>query len=92
MATLLFSEARVEARDNKQGLFVASLDARKAFHVVDHSLMKLKLYQTSLPKKLWAVIDDVYLGGQECVRWEGLDSTFYTVEQGVKQGAIMSPT
>ena len=92
MATLILSEAMAEARDVGSDLVVATLDARKAFDVVSHDILRFKLFQTPLNRKIWSVIDDMYVGGMESVRWAGIDSDPYTVGQGVKQGAILSPT
>ena len=44
MATLLITEAIAEARHSKTSLYVASLDARKAFDVVNHTKLKKKLF------------------------------------------------
>ena len=92
MASLVLTEAIAEAKVNKKPLYVASLDARKAFDVVDHHLMKIKLFHTPLKKPIWSVIDDMYVGGSDVIRSNNLFSRPYTVTQGVKQGGILSPT
>ncbi len=92
MATLLITEAAAEAKDTKSDLYVATLDARKAFDVVSHSIMKQKLYNTDINKKMWLLIDDLYVENEEVIRWEGTDSRSYFISQGVKQGAVLSPT
>ncbi len=91
MASLVLSESLAEARFLKTDLFIASLDARKAFDVVCHPILKLKLYQTNIKRSLWLIIDDLYTDGKEVIRWKGVDSREYTVRQGVKQGGILSP-
>ena len=91
MATLIVTEAVAEAKANKTPLYIATLDARKAFDVVNHEIIKTKLYNTSINPRLWSVIDDLYVGGNEVIRWNGQYSTSYQVKQGVKQGGILSP-
>ncbi len=91
MASLVVTEAIAESRESKTQLFIASLDARKAFDVVSQPILKMKLLKTRLKTPLWAIIDDLYTGSGECVRWKGIDSRTYPVAQGVKQGGILSP-
>ena len=92
MASLLVTEAIVESREMKSSLYICSVDARKAFDVVSQNRLRMKLYNTSLRKPLWQLIDDMYMGNRESVRWAGQDSREYSVGQGVRQGAILSPT
>ncbi len=92
MASLMITEAAVAAKARRVPLYVASLDARKAFDVVNHTLLKKKLFYTNTSKGLWRVIDDMYVDSREVIRWKGSDSEQYTVEKGVKQGSISSPS
>ncbi len=91
MASLIITEAVAEAKGSKQQLYIASLDARKAFDVVSQPLLLSKLFHSQLDKTLWSLIDNMYTGSEECVRWRGIDSHSYPVQQGVKQGGILSP-
>ena len=54
--------------------------------------MKVKLFHTDINPSLWLIIDDMYEGCSEAVRWQGEYSREYLVGQGVKQGSIISPT
>ena len=92
MASLLVTEAIAETRETKEQLYICSLDARKAFDVVSHQRLKLKMFHTPMRRSLWCIIDDLYSSSPEAVRWLGQDSRDYNVRQGVKQGAVMSPT
>ena len=91
MCSLIISEASSESRATKVPLGTAAEDARKAFDVVDHNLLKIKLYHAEVPKKVWSLIDDLYTGGTEQFRYKGELSAPYTIRQGVKQGAVDSP-
>ena len=86
MATLLVTEAIAEAKANRTPLYIATLDARKAFDVVNHQVLKTKLYNSPICGRLWNMIDDLYTGGNEVIRWNGKYSSPYQVKQGVKQG------
>ncbi len=90
MASLLITEAASEARTNRQQLYVASLDARKAFDVVDHHKLKSKCYDLDCTKQIWTALDNIYSEGQEVIRWAGEDSRPYFTQQGVKQGGSAS--
>ena len=77
--------------DSQQdSLYIATLDARKVFDVVNQ-VLKTKLYNSPICGRLWNMIDDLYTGGNEVIRWNGKYSSPYQVKQGVKQGGILSP-
>jgi exonuclease III len=90
MATLVLTEALAHAYTTKQSLFICSLDARKAFDVVAHALLKFKLFQTGINRATWSIIDKLYTGSKECIKWKGGYSRTYSVNQGVKQGGLGS--
>ncbi len=91
MASLLITESILEARSKKLPLYVASLDARKAFDVVNHFILKKKLYNTDVDHQLWRIVDDMYVGLSEVIRWKSQFSRPFLIKQGVKQGGILSP-
>jgi hypothetical protein len=59
--------------------------------VVNHYLLKAKLFNVDTNPSWWKVIDDLYSGSTEYIRWNGEGSRRYQVEQGVKQGSLISP-
>ena len=91
MASLIVTEAKADARVNKTPLFGAPLDGKKAFDVVNHTILKIKLFQTGVNHRIWSVIDDLYIDSTEAVKINGALSTEYSVMQGVKQGNVTSP-
>ena len=91
MASLLITETIAESKAQKKPLFIASLDARKAFDVVNQCTLKKKCYQSDMNRQMWCIIDSLYSEGTEVVRWNGIDSRHYQVQKGVKQGGILSP-
>ena len=52
MAALLLSEADNDARTQKKPLYLATLDAKKAFDVVDHTIPLNNIYEQGINKKL----------------------------------------
>ena len=69
---------------------VACLDAQKAFDVVDHNLLRLKLDSIGIKGKLWLLIDNLHLDINEVVEWKRHFSDGYTMKQGIRQGGILS--
>lgn len=92
MATLCLTEAIAYAKDEKRPLYVATLDAQKAFDVVDHGMLKSRLHYAGIQGHTWKMIDCLYTGCEEVVKWKGGYSRPYQVQQGVRQGGVLSTT
>ena len=91
MCSLIITEAIAEAKTLKIPLITATEDARKAFDVVSHQILKLKLFHTNIHPRIWNLIDSLYQNGSERVRYKGAYSSTYAILQGVKQGGGLSP-
>jgi hypothetical protein len=91
MASLLITEALAETNTQRKPLFIATLDARKAFDVCRHDILRMKLHQINVSGGVWGLVDGMYTNAMECVRWMGQDSDIFSTQQGVKQGSIISP-
>ena len=90
MAILLLTEIINYAKTHHLPLYIATLDAQKAFDVVDHDQLKVKLFHQGIDPKLWCLLDDLYSNMTEVVKWRGKFSERYEVLQGVGQGRIPS--
>jgi hypothetical protein len=90
-ASIIKTEA-IAFSDAAHPLFVATLDAQKAFDVVDHNILLPKIFNTGLCGRLWNVKKDSYHDLQSVVKWEGRTSEPFNILQGVKQGGIPSTT
>ena len=90
MATLYLTETIATAKDEKRELFVSTLDAQKAFDVVNHSLLKQKAHTAGIIGNQWNLLDSLYSNLHETVRWNGEFSRKFEVTQGVRQGAVLS--
>ena len=92
MSALIVSEARAEARINTTApLFLMTLDSQKAFDVVNHVILLDNLYETGIHPSLWTIVKDLYSGLSSKVKWMGELSESFIIQQGVRQGAILSP-
>ena len=92
MSALIVSEARAEAKtDSSAPLFLMTLDAQKAFDVVNHVILLDNLYETGIHPALWTIVKDLYMGLSSKVKWLGNLSESFNIQQGVRQGAIISP-
>ena len=86
MAALLFSEAQVVSFESKSNLFACTLDARKAFDVVQHSLLFPKVLSEGTDPETVHLIKEMYTGMHGRVKWKGTISNSFSISQGVKQG------
>ena len=76
---------------NGSQMFVAFLDASKAFDRVNHTKLLFKLKTLGVPTYLLRVIAYWYCNQSLCVRWGSVLSKFFNVTNGVRQGGILSP-
>lgn len=90
MASLLVSEAKAEARLNHESLYFATLDSQKAFDVVHHTILLEKLSDKGIQKDIWLIIKDLYTDISSKVKWLGDCSQDFPINQGVRQGGILS--
>ncbi|VDI79955.1 Hypothetical predicted protein [Mytilus galloprovincialis] len=82
---LLITEAINEAKDNNEKLILITLDAEKAFDVIDHILF-WKLYHQGITGPTWLLIKELYRNTSTQVKSEECISQAFTNEQGVKHG------
>ena len=63
MSALIVPEARAEVKLNScTPLFLVTLDSRKAFDVVNHTIMLDKLFESGIHPTLWTIVKDLYTG------------------------------
>jgi hypothetical protein len=87
---LLITEACAEAKDKKEPIYVAYLDASKAFDVVCHPSLLKCLYDQGLRGDLWRVVASYYASMSSRVKWNGTISNWFMEGQGIRQGGIQS--
>ena len=72
-------------------MYVAFLDASKAFDRVNHTKLFSKLLKLGVPKWIIKVLVQWYCNQSMCVRWGSAFSDFFLVNNGVRQRGILSP-
>jgi len=72
-------------------VFMAALDARKAFDRVNHLKLFEKLIARGFPAGIVKVLMDWYGKTFSCVKWGDCYSDFVSVRSGIRQGGILSP-
>ena len=87
---LIIEEFIRESQDIHSDTFVALLDAKAAFDVVNHHSLLRKLYNYGVDGCLWNLICDFHCDAVSAVKWEGGLSETFVVTQGVRQGGILS--
>ena len=87
----IFQEAIQHLREQKQKAYVALLDVQKAFDTVWHNGLFYKLYQYGIQDNTWRILRKWYDSSSCTVLWDGEQSRPFNINQGVKQGAILSP-
>ena len=87
---LILEEYLREYKDLNKTAYVAFLGAKSVFDVVSHDSLLRKLYNIGVKGKSWSVIHSLYQEAVSAVKWNGLLSRKFRVEQGVRQGGILS--
>ena len=90
--SLLLTEAIAESTDIGKALHTAFIDVSKAFDIVWHDSILVKLYDVGLNGQKWNFLNNWYTGIQSSVKWDGEISLPFPECQGVRQGGVWSPT
>jgi hypothetical protein len=72
-------------------VFIATLDASKAFDRIDHRCLFNKLNERGVPSCLTEVLSNWYSKLTAMVRWNNCLSMSFNIRAGVRQGGILSP-
>ena len=75
---------------NGSEVFTCQTDMTKAFDLVQHSLLFLKLLHEGLSKIFLRILIVIYMFQYANVRWNGVLSDIFSLCNGVRQGAILS--
>ena len=90
MSALLITECQLEAKATKQKIILTTLDTRKAFDVVDHSILLQNLFLDGIQSPEWLILKDLYDQMTSVVKWDGRSSDDIQIMQGVRQGGVLS--
>jgi len=72
-------------------VFIAALDAKKAFDRVNHVKLFEKLIERGFPAGIVKVLVDWYGKTFACVKWGNCYSHSLSVRSGIRQGGILFP-
>jgi len=72
-------------------VYMSTIDASKAFDRINHQKLVDKLVHRQVPKCFLSVIVNWYSKLYSFVRWNGVLSSSFKVECGVRLGGILSP-
>ena len=64
------SECISEAKNRRKPLILATLDAQKAFDVVDYWILRYKLFFDGIYKDYWLLINNMYAELSSVIKWE----------------------
>ena len=78
-------------REKDTPLYMCILDLTKSYDSVDRTLLWDVLACFGAPPKMLAVICQFHDGMQACVRLDGQCSDKFDVEQGLRQGCVLTP-
>lgn len=88
---LLLKEIVHDYTKEKNSCYAAFIDLSKAFDRVDHFILGEKLLDQGLPMDIIYILM-CYLRNQHAkVMWKGASSNFHVIQDGVRQGGILSP-
>ena len=76
---------------NGSTVYGALMDCTKAFDTVQHSKLFLKMLDAGVPAVIVRLLINIYLKQTANVRWQGELSREFSISNGVRQGAVLSP-
>jgi len=92
MCTLLLKETISYYTRNDSSVYCVLLDATKAFDRISYVKLFRKLIDRKLPAIIVRFLVNLYSEQAMRVQWDSYKSNTFNVLNGVKQGAIFSPT
>ena len=92
IAALILTELITEAKRSKSPLYVALMDARKAFDILWHSGLLRQMFNFGIKGNNWLFFQEWYTNVTSKINWNGSLSRPIQEQQGVRQGGVWSPT
>jgi len=91
MCSMVLKETLEYYRNNGSTVYCVMLDATKAFDRVDYCKLFLQLKARNLPPIIIRFLMNLYTCQVARVAWNGAYSRDFHVDNGVKQGGVLSP-
>ncbi|CAG2256236.1 unnamed protein product [Mytilus edulis] len=89
IAVLIIAELIMEAKKRYSSLYIALMDARKAFDILWHLGLLREMHKTGFEGNNWLLVYGIDF---KKVKWKGELSHQIIEQQGVRQGGIWSPS
>ena len=90
-STMLIETIQYYDENGRQAVYVLFLDASKAFDRVCYSELFNILLDKKVCPRILQFLCYMYLNQTCCVKWNSKNSADFSVSNGVKQGAVISP-
>ena len=90
MCTMILKETLAYYNSNNSVAFCTFLDATKAFDRVRYCKLFHLLVDRGLPACVIRVLICLYTGQMVRIAWNGVQSQYFTVANGVEQGKVLS--
>ena len=87
----LTNEVLKKLLQNGDSPYLCLYDLEKAFDSVEYDVLLHHLYSTGINGKTWRLIRSWYTNPTCAIRFNGDVSSSFSIERGVKQGAVLSP-
>ena len=91
MCSLIFKEIVDHYLHHGSNVHGCLLDASKAFDRVHHGTLFRLLLKKDVPRCVLRLVFDSYIRQKACSTWNKQMSEYFTMENGLKQGGIISP-
>ena len=89
-ASVIITEAVAQSHRSKLPLYIATLDAQKAFDTVSHEVLLHTLTSSGNLESLQAATKLLYAGLTSKVKWDDDYGDSFPIQQGVRQGGVLS--
>ena len=76
---------------NKSRIYSCFIDFSKAFDTIPRDILFKKLLNFKITGNFFNIIKNIYSNDQACIKIGSELSEFFTVNQGVRQGCVLSP-
>ncbi len=89
-ASWLVQQAISDANHRCQPIHVAFLDAKAAFDAVYIKSLLRRLFSAGIQGPLWLMYNSAHLDATSRIKWGGVLSDPFPIQQGVRQGGLIS--
>lgn len=89
-SALPLEECYRDAKDANKNFTLILLDAKAAFDTVVHSHMMRRAFLAGIDDQHWTIIKNLHEDAESSIKWGGKISIPFKVNQGVRQGGILS--